>query len=255
MIHLVPAFQDNYIFIVEANGHAMVVDPGDAAPVLDFLARSNLILDLIVATHHHPDHSGGIADLKEHHPKSKILGPSSLAAIGIEIDRVLHEGDFFQFGNREWQTLYVPGHTLDHLAFFAHDVGIHSENRNTYQAPVLFCGDVLFSFGCGRLFEGTFAQMFGSLAKLKNLPPDTRVYCAHEYTLNNLDFTIDYLRRTHDDRSIAPYLQLREQLAERRRHGRPTVPITIDSERHHNLFLRAHTVEEFTAVRTARNGW
>ena len=196
--------------------------------------------------------------MQERFPHAKLFGPSGLSQLGLRCDRVLRENDIFQFGDREWQTFNVPGHTLDHLAFYSSNVGALAFSD---QPPVLFCGDVLFSFGCGRIFEGTFAQMYDSLAKLKSLPSATQVYCAHEYTLNNLNFTIEYLQNEHarsPSHANAPatdYSRLREQLSAKRTQGLATVPTTIGFELRYNLFFRAQTPEDFTAVRTAKDLW
>ncbi len=242
-IHLLPAFQDNYLFVAECDGSAMVVDPGDPEPIIDFLAQTRLHLKLILVTHHHDDHAGGVNVLRTRFSQAQVMGPSSLSQYEIHCDRTLQKGDRFQFGDRDWQTIAVPGHTLDHLAY--------------YSAPVLFCGDSLFSLGCGRVFEGTFAQSFESLQQFKSLPHETQVYCAHEYTLRNLDFTISYLQQQNSERAIDGgielYLRLREELAQKRARGEPTVPTTIGFELKHNLFLSARDVEEFTAIRSARN--
>jgi hydroxyacylglutathione hydrolase len=216
-VHAVPAFKDNYLWVIAEGAHAVVVDPGDAAPVEDFLASRGLELTAILATHHHADHVGGVPALAGHW-RCPVFGP---AHDGVEgLDRKLVEGDRVSVPGltAEFSVLDVPGHTAGHIAY------VHPE--------VVFCGDTLFACGCGRLFEGTPAQMTGSLAKLAALPGDTRVYCAHEYTMANIRFA----------QAVEPGNAKLARRAERdgakRTRGEPTVPSTIGEERETNPFLR-----------------
>lgn len=230
--HIVPvrAFNDNYIWLVDLpdqSGHhqALVVDPGDAAPVLQALEAARLPLAGILITHHHADHTGGIADLKAAWPQAVVYGPRKCANSLIE--RRFEHGDTLEispFGLR-CRVIEVPGHTLDHNAYFCERIG--SDSR-----PVLFCGDTLFAGGCGRLFEGTPDQMHASLSLLAALPPQTLVYCAHEYTLSNLRFA-----RAAEPASEAAAARLREAEAIRERDVE-TVPSTIEVELQTNPFLR-----------------
>src|SRR5690349_11503640 len=172
-IHAVPAFKDNYIWILEDGGKAVAVDPGDDAPVRRFLQSRGLSLAAVLATHHHADHVGGLPALAREW-KCPTFGPAR--EVSAPLDRRLAEGDRFEVPGigLELQALDIPGHTAGHIAL----VG----------GGVLFCGDTLFACGCGRLFEGTPAQMVSSLAKLARLPGETRAYCGHEYTLANIRF-------------------------------------------------------------------
>jgi hydroxyacylglutathione hydrolase len=167
-IHAVPAFQDNYLWVIAAGGRAAVVDPGDAAPIEAFLAREGLELTAILATHHHGDHVGGLAELAAHW-KCPVFGPAGERIAGLT--RRLSEGDRIEVPGigASFDVLDVPGHTAGHIAY------VHRGAD-----PLLFCGDTLFACGCGRLFEGTPAQMAASLAKLAALPRETRAFCAHE---------------------------------------------------------------------------
>ena len=218
-IHTIPAFSDNYFWLVHARVEraAWVVDPGDAGPVQAALARLDLDLAGIVVTHHHPDHTGGVSRLAERHD-ARIVGPASERI--PQVQRTLGDGDAVEIAGARFEVIEVPGHTLDHIAYHC-----------TTEA-VLFCGDTLFAGGCGRVFEGTAAQMQTSLARLAALPGDTRVYCAHEYTLANLAFA----RLVEPDNDA---LAAREAEARSLRAAdTPTVPSTIGLERATNPFLR-----------------
>ena len=212
-----PAFQDNYIWTLRDGPYAAVVDPGEAAPVMAYLAREGLRLVAILATHHHPDHVGGIAELVAAH-EVPVFGPK-----GEPIPALTHplgQGDRVEIAElaAAFTVLDIPGHTRAHVAYY----GLGS----------LFCGDTLFACGCGRVFEGTPAQMLDSLSKLAALPDETKVYCGHEYTLANIKFA-----RAVDPGNAA--LAAREDRAKAlRAAGRPTLPSTLGEERATNPFLR-----------------
>jgi hydroxyacylglutathione hydrolase len=221
-IHGVPAFEDNYLWVIEDGRHAVAVDPGDAAPVAEFLDRRGLTLTAILATHHHRDHVGGLAALAARGPV-EVFGPASERIAGVT--RPLLGGERIRLPGLaiDFDVIAVPGHTAGHIAYAGDGF--------------VFCGDTLFAGGCGRLFEGTPAQMAGSLAKLAALPGGTRVYCAHEYTLSNLRFA----------QAVEPgNARLAERFldaSETRARGEPTVPSTIALEIETNPFLRAHVPE------------
>ncbi|MGB0722427.1 MAG: hydroxyacylglutathione hydrolase [Gammaproteobacteria bacterium] len=230
MINISPihAFSDNFIWMLRADGsnHVVVVDPGDASPVLAHLDAGALKLSAILITHKHADHVGGIAELLNRFPDIPVFGPR-----GEPIPhrtQALGEGDRVELGDLgvEFQVMDVPGHTEGHIAYFGEFAADEGSQR------VLFCGDTLFASGCGRVFSGTFEQLHESLMRIAALPADTRLYCAHEYTLENIGFA-----EWVEPESSA--------LAERKAEcfalldaGRDTVPTTVALEREVNPFLR-----------------
>ncbi|MBU6272864.1 MAG: hydroxyacylglutathione hydrolase [Betaproteobacteria bacterium] len=224
----VPAFDDNYLWLVLSpdRRRAAVVDPGDAQAIESALSARDLTLDAILLTHHHRDHTGGVAALTARW-SCPVYGPRAEGIPGV--DHALDDGDAVNLAGLDlrFRVIGVPGHTRGHIAYFA-------ERLDPTDPPALFCGDTLFAGGCGRLFEGTAAQMLDSLARLRALPDDTRVYCAHEYTLANLRFAVAV-----DPDNAA--LQTRFALAQARRaRGEPTVPGEMAAERATNPFLRTH---------------
>jgi len=233
-IYPVPAFQDNYLWVLTDtdSSQAAVVDPGDAVPVLAFLARHSLQLQAILVTHHHADHIGGISTLLSAFPEAVVYGPDT-----SRIPQVTHavcEGSQIRILGRHFRVLEVPGHTLEHIAYVSEpDI---SEPDDT-SSPALFCGDTLFAGGCGRMFEGTPPMMQASLQKLANLPPDTAVYCAHEYTLGNLRFA----NAVMPDNQALQQRQVRDTAT--RANNLPTVPSTIATELATNPFLRCNDLK------------
>lgn len=215
-----PAFTDNYIWMLHDGRGAIVVDPGDAAPVLGALASLKLTLVAILVTHHHHDHIGGLQSLRSV-LRGPIFGPAR-EEIGVPCTPVA-DGQVLHLLGCDWAVLDVPGHTLGHVAYVSHDAG---------PDPILFCGDTLFSAGCGRLREGTPAQMHHSLQRLARLPAGTRVCCAHEYTLANLAFSQAVEPHNQD---VAAH---RAWSLARRAGGHATLPSTIGHELLINPFLR-----------------
>jgi hydroxyacylglutathione hydrolase len=223
----VPAFDDNYIWVVSDGHNAIAVDPGDAGPVRAYLAKRGWRLVAILLTHHHNDHVGGVADLLNgqdlpvYGPAGEALGPLDAVVMRVKGgDRVHLDAPALDF-----TVLDVPGHTRGHIAYF--------QAADPSGVPHLFCGDTLFACGCGRLFEGSPAQMLDSLDSLAALPGNTEVHCAHEYTLSNIRFAL-----ACDPDNAALHTWSRDAAALRER-GVPTLPTTIAHERAVNPFLRA----------------
>lgn len=236
-IRPVRAFRDNYLWLAsDDEGDAFVVDPGDAEPVRAALESRGLTLRAILVTHHHFDHTGGVGQLAAG-GSVPVYGPDNAAIEGIS--HTVADGERIRVLGTEFEVLAVPGHTLDHIAYFAAEAD---------GGPLVFCGDTLFAGGCGRLFEGTADQMHRSLARLAALPPKTRVYCAHEYTLANLRFA----------RAVEPgnaVLEARiEREAARRERDEPTVPTTVGEELDTNPFLRCDRPEVIRAAGSRQGG-
>lgn len=219
-IYPVPAFNDNYIWALVRDGHCWVVDPGTAEPVELFLKTHALQLEGILITHHHPDHTGGIAALNRDN-NVRVVGANAASIEGLT--ERLADGDGVDVLGARFTCMNVPGHTLDHVSYFT--------QLDTH--PILFCGDTLFAAGCGRLFEGTAEQMWQSLSRLASLPDETNVYSAHEYTLGNLDFAIVV---EPDNQRLKFRI---EEAASLRNRGIPTLPTTIGLEKATNPFMRA----------------
>jgi len=212
------AFSDNYIWLIQTNEGNTLVDPGDSKPIISTIDKLGITIDDILITHHHFDHIGGLELLK---PliKGSVIGPKN-NAIDL-LDKHVGEGDIIESIGLEFSIFEVPGHTLDHIAFYSET-----------EKEVLFCGDTIFSGGCGRVFEGTFEQMNHSLEKLMNLPSKTEIYCAHEYTLSNLQFA---LMAEPDNVDLKEY-ELNSK--NKREKNIPTIPTTLGQELQINPFLR-----------------
>jgi hydroxyacylglutathione hydrolase len=222
-----PAFSDNYIWLLRRQDAAAAVDPGDAAPVLQYCREHGLSLCAILITHHHADHTGGIAELVRHFA-CPVYGPANSGIAGIS--HPLHPGDLLQLTQPglRLEVMATPGHTADHISY--------------YGDGLLFCGDTLFACGCGRVFDGSTQQLHASLQRLAHLPQETQIYCTHEYTLANQRFA---LAVEPDNTAL---LQRQQQDSARRQRGNPTLPSTLATELATNPFLRCHLPHVRAAV-------
>ena len=220
-IEIIPAFADNYIYLVSDSdlGLAMVVDPGDADVVLRVLKERDLFLSLILNTHHHKDHVGGSEKLAKEYG-APIIGPAKEKSRIENLSRGVGDKDLVTFSTLRGQVIETHGHTSGHIAFYFPEI------------KALFCGDTLFSLGCGRLFEGTPVQMWASLSALRGLPDDTLVYCGHEYTEANAKFALAV------DKDNAALKARAAEATEQRKQGKPTVPARLGVEKQANPFLR-----------------
>ncbi|MCL9672495.1 hydroxyacylglutathione hydrolase [Citrobacter sp. MNAZ 1397] len=218
----IPAFQDNYIWVLsEDDGRCLIVDPGEAAPVLKALEENHWQPVAILLTHHHNDHVGGVEELSQKFPNIVVYGPAETQHKGAT--KIVGEGDRLQLLGQEFSVFHTPGHTLGHICYFSE--------------PYLFCGDTMFSGGCGRLFEGTADQMFASFCKINALPDDTLICCAHEYTSGNIKFALSLLP---EDPDLNEYYR---KVNELRAKNQKTLPTTLKIERRINVFLRTQDTD------------
>ncbi len=236
-ITAIPAFEDNYIWMLQLPGSrdVAIVDPGDSTAVLKSLQMFRGNITDILITHHHPDHTGGILALRERFPDVRVYGPRNDKIKGLTHHVAGHQ--CVSVLGAKFQVLEVPGHTLDHVAYFCDDINLSKQ-------PIVLCGDTLFSAGCGRLREGTPSQLLNSLHALAQLPPETLVYCTHEYTVSNLRFALHV-----EPDNIACQLRMEDclQLREKRQ---PTLPSTIATELRTNPFLRCRSDVLSAIIRT-----
>jgi len=254
-VHQIPALSDNFIYLIATDDVLACVDPAEAAPVEAACKSLGRPLTHILNTHHHGDHTGGNENLKEHFGCT-IIGAAHDSARIPGIDRGVAEGDAFLLGGLDIAVLDIPGHTSGHIAFV-----IHADKQDA-----LFCGDTIFGAGCGRLFEGTPAQMWGSLQKLMMLDDQSGVYCAHEYTLNNLDFCLSLVSQSD---AVQAYIAWCKDMLGK---GLPTIPGSLGREKETNPMLlpaqadfrkayaNLHAISNdpvsvFTHIREARNHW
>jgi hydroxyacylglutathione hydrolase len=241
IVHRIPAFDDNYLWIIEDSGNpkqVAVVDPGDAQPIIDWLIANDRDLSTVLLTHHHGDHVGGVAKLREWVKDRQhtlvVIGPEGDAPkIHFEYQQ-LRDQEQIQVLGFNATVLHVPGHTLGHIAYWFEG------------NEVAFCGDTLFAMGCGRLFEGTAEQMWSSLAKLASLPDNTLMHCAHEYTASNCKFALS------EEPTNQHVVQRAAEVAKARAAGLPTVPFTIGHDKLSNPFLRAKK-QDFAALRQRKD--
>ena len=237
-IQIIPCLQDNYSYLIinEENNTACVIDPSEADPIIEYLENNEIKLKFILNTHHHYDHVGGNKELKEKYGAS-VIGYSGDKQRIPEIDILLNDQETWIHENFEAKVIYIPGHTLGHICFYF------------YKEKSVFTGDTLFSLGCGRIFEGTYSQMFDSLMKFKKLPEDTKVYCGHEYTMQNSNFCIAYDKNNKNLKAKINDIQVKLK------KGLPTIPSTIKEELECNIFLRSINVETFSKLRDLKDNF
>lgn len=235
-VQILPILKDNYAYLITgANKEAMIVDPGEAAPIIAYLEKNNLKLTHIVNTHHHWDHTDGNLDLKCRY-NCIIYGPEKEKRRIPGIDQVLAEIDVFMWQDYKFQIIETPGHTAGHICLYEP------------HKKLLFTGDTLFSMGCGRLFEGTPEDAWNSFKKILTLPDETLIYCGHEYTLPNAKFCLKIEPDNQD-------LQKRhDEVKELRRQGLPTLPVSLGIEKKTNAFLRTGSAKKFKQIRLLKDG-
>ena len=237
-IEIIPCLQDNYSYLMidESNNTACVIDPSEAEPVINFIEKENINLKYILNTHHHFDHIGGNIELKEKYD-SIVVGYKYDAERIPEINVLVEDNQIWKEDNFEAKIIHIPGHTTGHIAFYF------------FNEKIIFTGDTLFSLGCGKIFEGTYKEMFESLSKIKNLPEDTKIYCGHEYTLQNSKFCIEHDPQNQD-------LQKKiTKINEKLKNNVPTIPSILKDEKECNIFLRAKNVESFSKLRDLKDNF
>ena len=237
-VEIIKCLKDNYSYLVidEKNQSACVIDPSEAKPIINFIEKNKIHLKFILNTHHHYDHVGGNKELKKKY-NTKVIGFEEDKDRIPEIDICLKDRDVWRNNNFEFKIFHIPGHTLGHVCF------------NFFKEKLLFTGDTLFSLGCGRIFEGTYEQMFNSIKLLKSFDLKTKIYCGHEYTLKNSDFCL-----MHDKKN----LKLKEKILlikEKLNKNLPTVPSTLKEELETNIFLKCDSIETFSKLRNLKDNF
>ena len=237
-IEIIKCLKDNYSYLIidETNNNACVIDPSESEPIINFVKNNNIKLKYILNTHHHYDHIGGNIQLKKKYD-SRVVGFKNDKARIPGIDILLEDDQIWKENNFEAKIYHIPGHTSGHIAF------------HFFKEKIIFTGDTLFSLGCGRIFEGTYREMFNSLNKIKNLPKETKIYCGHEYTLQNSNFCI-----AQDSKNIKlknKIISIKKKLEK----GIPTVPTVLSDELEYNIFLKAKNVESFSKLRDLKDNF
>ena len=235
-VEVIPCLQDNYSYLIidKSNNSACVVDPSEAKPIMNFIEKENINLKYILNTHHHFDHVGGNKNLKKKY-NSVVIGYKDDANRIPEIDILLEDNQIWKADNFEAKIMHIPGHTTGHICY------------HFFKEKLIFTGDTLFSLGCGKLFEGTYQDMFSSLKKIKKLSQDTKIYCGHEYTLQNSKFCIEY------DPENTKLKNKITEIKKKLENNLPTIPSTLKDENECNIFLRAKDVESFSKLRDLKD--
>ena len=235
---IIKCLQDNYSYIIldESNNNACVVDPGESFPIIDFVESNGIKLKYILNTHHHYDHINGNLELKKKYG-SKIVAFEKDKNRIPKIDIFVRDNEIWKADNFEAKIYHTPGHTSGHIAF------------HFFNEKKIFTGDTLFSLGCGRIFEGTFKEMFNSLSKFKKLPKETEIYCGHEYTLQNSDFCVKY------DPENSKLKNKIKKIKKKLNDNFPTVPTVLSEELECNIFLKAKNLQTFTKLRELKDNF
>ena len=237
-VEIIKCLQDNYSYLIidETNQNACVVDPGESVPIINFIKRNNINLKYILNTHHHYDHIGGNKELKNKYGSKIVAFKNDIDRIP-NIDIFVQDNETWKAGNFQAKIYHIPGHTNGHIAF------------HFFNEKKIFTGDTLFSLGCGRIFEGTFEQMFNSLNKIKKLPKETKIYCGHEYTLQNSNFCLQH--DSENPRLKNMIIEIKKKLEK----GLPTVPTILSEEIECNIFLKAQNIETFSKLRDLKDNF
>jgi hydroxyacylglutathione hydrolase len=237
-IEILKCLQDNYSYLIidETNKNACVIDPGESIPIINFVENNNIKLKYILNTHHHYDHIGGNLELKEKYG-SKIVAFKDDKSRIPEIDILVQNNQIWKADNFEAKIYHTPGHTSGHIAFYF------------FNEKKIFTGDTLFSLGCGRIFEGTYKEMFNSLNKIKKLPKETKIYCGHEYTLQNSNFCIQ--QDPKNSKLKDKIIKIKKKLE----NGLPTLPTILSEEIECNIFLKANNIETFSKLRDLKDNF
>ena len=237
-IEIIKCLQDNYSYLIidESNKNACVVDPSEAKPIIDYIEKNNIKLKYILNTHHHYDHVGGNTELKKKYG-SNVVGFKDDKDRIPEIDILVEDGKIWKKENFEANIYHIPGHTSGHIAF------------HFFKEKKIFTGDTLFSLGCGRIFEGTYKQMFESLNKIKKLPKNTEIFCGHEYTLQNSNFCI--INDPNNSKLKNRIIEIKQKI----KNNLPTIPTTLENEMECNIFLKAENLERFSKLRDLKDNF
>ena len=237
LVETIRCLEDNFSYIlIDQNKNACVIDPSESEPIINFVEKNNIKIKYILNTHHHFDHIGGNKEIKKKYNAKIVAYKNDLDRIP-DVDISLKNNQIWTAENFKSKIIHIPGHTNGHICFFF-------ENEK-----IAFTGDTLFSLGCGRIFEGTYEEMFSSLKKLKELPKETKIYCGHEYTLKNSEFCLKY------DKNNKRLQKKINEIKNKVNNNIPTVPSTIDDEIACNIFLRAKTLGEFSKLRDLKDNF
>ena len=237
-VKIIPCLEDNYAYLLidNTNNTACIIDPSEASPIINYLEKNKIKLSFILNTHHHYDHVGGNKKLKEIYG-AKVIGYIDDKERIPEIDIIVKNNQIWKEKNFEAKIIHIPGHTKGHICFYF------------FNEKKIFSGDTLFSLGCGKIFEGTYAQMFESLNFFKTLPQDTNIYCSHEYTLKNSEFCLK-----HDPNNLNLKKKI-QKIKEKLNKNLPTLPTTIKDEIECNIFLRTENLENFSKLRDLKDNF